>query len=144
MQRHGASVQISAQHREARIVHGEVEPAADPEGGIRGAGGVIAGAQGDIADRAAAEALVDLAVSTHGRIDVLVNAWSGLAKRKMFGGVGYVIEGNMAFGIWKHSLVVRCGPERQAECLRERHTSRFDITGRPMKGWLLVGSTATA
>ncbi len=72
------------------------------------------------------------------RIDVLVNAWSGLAKRKMFGGVGYVIEGNMAFGIWKHSLVVRCGPERQAECLRERHTSRFDITGRPMKGWLLV------
>jgi len=42
-------------------------------GAIRGAGGTIAGAQGDIADRATAEALVDLAVATHGRIDALVN-----------------------------------------------------------------------
>lgn len=72
------------------------------------------------------------------RIDVLVDTWQGLAKRKMFGGIGYVIGGNMAFGIWKSALVVRCGPERQFECLRERHTSRFDVTGRPMKGWLLV------
>ena len=72
------------------------------------------------------------------RIDVLVDPGQGLVKRKMFGGIGYVISGNMAFGIWKSALVVRCGPQRQLECLRERHTSRFDVTGRPMKGWLLV------
>jgi NAD(P)-dependent dehydrogenase (short-subunit alcohol dehydrogenase family) len=40
---------------------------------IRRSGGTIVGAQGNIADQAAAEALVDLAVDTHGRIDVLVN-----------------------------------------------------------------------
>jgi NAD(P)-dependent dehydrogenase (short-subunit alcohol dehydrogenase family) len=40
---------------------------------IAAGGGVIVGAQGDIADQATAEGLVDLAVSTHGRIDVLVN-----------------------------------------------------------------------
>jgi NAD(P)-dependent dehydrogenase (short-subunit alcohol dehydrogenase family) len=40
---------------------------------IRRSGGTATGAQGDIADRGTAEALVDLAVSTHGRIDILVN-----------------------------------------------------------------------
>ncbi len=77
-------------------------------------------------------------VALERRIDLLADTWSGLAKRKMFGGIGYLLAGNLAFGIWKHSLMVRCGPERQAECLRERHTGRFDVTGRPMKGWLLV------
>jgi NAD(P)-dependent dehydrogenase (short-subunit alcohol dehydrogenase family) len=41
--------------------------------GIRAAGGTIEGAQGNIAEQATAEALVDLAVTTHGRIDILVN-----------------------------------------------------------------------
>ncbi len=59
----------------ARIAAGDWNPARLDEAvaGIRASGGTIVGAEGNIADRATAEGLVDLAVSTHGTIDVLVN-----------------------------------------------------------------------
>lgn len=72
------------------------------------------------------------------RVDLLSLYWPGLAKKKMFGGVGYLMNGNMAFGIWKHSLVVRCGPEAYPRYLAMPGVSEFDVTGRPMSGWLLV------
>lgn len=72
------------------------------------------------------------------RIDALAAPWPTLTKRKMFGGIGYLQQGNFTFGIWKRSLVVRCGPERQPALMGERFTSRFAVTGRPMKGWLLI------
>ena len=57
----------------------------------------------------------------------------------MFGGVGFLLHGNMLVGVWKDSLVVRLGPGEGEEALREPHVKEFDITGRPMKGWVLVG-----
>ena len=59
-------------------------------------------------------------------------------EKKMFGGVGFLLHGNMLVGVWKDSLIVRLGPEEGEEALKERHVSEFDITGRPMKGWVLV------
>jgi TfoX/Sxy family transcriptional regulator of competence genes len=59
-------------------------------------------------------------------------------KKKMFGGVGYLLNGNMAFGIHKQSLVIRTAPERAEELIKAGTAGVFDITGRPMKGWLLV------
>jgi hypothetical protein len=41
-------------------------------------------------------------------------------------------------GVWKNSLCVRLGQELAEEALREPHVKEFDITGRPMKGWVLV------
>lgn len=61
-----------------------------------------------------------------------------LVEKKMFGGVGYLVRGNMACGIHKDMLVVRVGPERYEETLMMPFTLPFDITGRPMKGWVLV------
>jgi hypothetical protein len=72
------------------------------------------------------------------RIDEVVDGWEGYEKKKMFGGICYLRSGNMAFGIWKDNLIVRCGPERHAECLNQRHTKPFDITGKPMSGWIMV------
>src|SRR5205823_6267432 len=70
--------------------------------------------------------------------------WQTLARRKnveekkMFGGVGFLLNGNMLVGVWKDSLIVRLGPDEGEEAHLEPHVREFDITGRPMKGWVLV------
>ena len=56
----------------------------------------------------------------------------------MFGWVGFLLHGNLLVGVWKDSLIVRLGPDEGDEALREPHVKEFDITGRPMKGWVLV------
>jgi len=62
----------------------------------------------------------------------------GLTEKKMFGGVGFLLRGNLCGGVWKDSLIVRLGPAEGEQALAEPHVREFDITGRPMKGWLLV------
>ena len=63
----------------------------------------------------------------------------GVEEKKMFGGVGFLLNGNMLVGVWKDSLIVRLGPDEGEEALLEPHVREFDITGRAMKGWVLVG-----
>ncbi len=62
----------------------------------------------------------------------------GVEEKKMFGGVGFLLHGNVLVGVWKDSLIVRLGPDEGDEALKEPHVKEFDITGRPMKGWVLV------
>jgi TfoX/Sxy family transcriptional regulator of competence genes len=62
----------------------------------------------------------------------------GIEEKKMFGGVGFLLNGNMLVGVWKDSLIVRLGPNAGEAALREPHVREFDITGKPMKGWALV------
>ena len=59
-------------------------------------------------------------------------------EKKMFGGIGFLLNGNMLVGVWKDSLIVRLGPVEGGAALREPHVGVFDITGRAMKGWVLV------
>ena len=61
-----------------------------------------------------------------------------VTEKKMFGGVGFLLNGNLLVGVWKHSLIVRLGPDEGEAALREPNVKEFDITGRPMKGWVLV------
>ena len=57
----------------------------------------------------------------------------------MFGGVAYFLNGNMCVGVHEDWLIVRAG-EREAAALLERTYVRpMDITGKPMKGWIMVG-----
>ena len=56
----------------------------------------------------------------------------------MFGGVGFLLHGNMLVGIWKTSLIVRLAPHQAEAALAGSHVVPFDITGRPMKGWVMV------
>ena len=44
----------------------------------------------------------------------------------------------MLVGVWKNSLIVRLGPEEGELAIREPHVKEFDVTGRPMKGWVMV------
>jgi TfoX/Sxy family transcriptional regulator of competence genes len=62
----------------------------------------------------------------------------GIEEKKMFGGIGFLLNGNLLVGVWKDSLIARLGPEGGDEALKEAHVSEFDITGRSMKGWVLV------
>ena len=59
-------------------------------------------------------------------------------EKKMFGGVGFLLNGNMACGVNKDDLIVRIDPEKQTALLKKAHARPFDLTGRPMKGWLLI------
>jgi len=62
----------------------------------------------------------------------------GVQDKKMFGGVGFLLNGNMLVGVWKDSLIVRLGDEQAEAALLEPHVRPFDITGKPMKRWAMV------
>ena len=62
-----------------------------------------------------------------------------LIEKKMFGGVGFMLRGNMACGVNQDDLIVRVGPEQYETELARPHARPFDFTGRPMTGWVMVG-----
>lgn len=72
------------------------------------------------------------------RVRQALRAVRGVTEKRMFGGVGFLLRGNMLVGIWQQSLVVRLGPEAAATALKQEHVREFDVTGRPMRGWVLV------
>ena len=74
-----------------------------------------------------------------GRIRHALARKKNIDEKKMFGGIGFLLNGNLLVGIWKDSLGVRLGPDQAEEALLEPHVEKFDITGKPMKGWVLVG-----
>ncbi len=63
----------------------------------------------------------------------------GVGEKKMFGGLCFLLHGNMAFGVVGDELMVRVGPDAWAEALRQPHAREMDFTGRSMKGFVYVG-----
>jgi hypothetical protein len=61
-----------------------------------------------------------------------------VVEKKMFGGVGFLLDGNMAYGVIGEGLIVRVPPEKHANLLKRPHVKPFDFSGKPMKGWLIV------
>ena len=72
------------------------------------------------------------------RIGEVIAGWTGVVRKKMFGGVCYLMRGNMGFGIWKDHLIVRTGPDLAEKFLSLDGIRPFDVTGRAMKGWVMV------
>jgi hypothetical protein len=72
-----------------------------------------------------------------GRVAEIVGPWD-TTRKKMFGGTGYFLNGNMLGGVHKDFLVLRLGGEAGATVLRDPRVRPFDITGRPMQGWVMV------
>jgi TfoX/Sxy family transcriptional regulator of competence genes len=72
------------------------------------------------------------------RIRQALTRKKGVTEKKMFGGIGFLLNGNMLVGVWKDSLIVRLDPDGYDDALKEPFVKEFDITGRPMKGWVLV------
>ena len=62
----------------------------------------------------------------------------GFVEKKMFGGVGFLLGGNMACGVNKDELIVRVGPDEHENALSQPHVRVFDMAGKPMQGWIMV------
>jgi hypothetical protein len=78
------------------------------------------------------------------RIRTLLARRKGVVEKKLFGGVGFLLNGNICVGVWKDSLVARLGVVQEDTARREPHVRAFDITGKAMKGWVLVDAEGVA
>jgi TfoX/Sxy family transcriptional regulator of competence genes len=67
-----------------------------------------------------------------------------VSERRMFGGIAFMVAGNMAVGVIGDDLMVRLDPDDAVRALAERHTRPMDFTGRPMKGMVYVDPGGTA
>jgi len=61
-----------------------------------------------------------------------------ISEKRLFGGVGFMLQGNLLVDVWQSSLIVRIGVDHAAAALDQPHVRAFDVTGRPMKGWIMV------
>lgn len=73
------------------------------------------------------------------RIRHVLSRRRGITEKKMFGGVCFLLNGNMLVAVWNDSLIARLGVERAEIALTEPDIREMDLTGRPMKGWIIVG-----
>ena len=72
------------------------------------------------------------------RINKAISRWKNTESKKMFGGICHLLDGNMFCGVYKDFLILRLGEEESKEALKLPSVRPFDITGKPMKGWVMV------
>ena len=78
------------------------------------------------------------------RVAKIVSDWPHTNAKKMFGGVCHLQNGNMFCGVYKDFLILRLGAEKADQALGKPFVRPFDITGKPMKGWVMVEQTGFA
>ena len=72
------------------------------------------------------------------RIKKIVSSWKNTEDKKMFGGICHLLNGNMFCGVYKDFLILRLGSDKAEDALKLPHVRPFDITGKPMKGWVMM------
>lgn len=72
------------------------------------------------------------------RVRRALGSLDNITERKMFGGLAFMLNGNMCCGVDKSNLVVRTGPDHYEEALQRPNARVFDLTGRPMRGFVYV------
>ncbi len=79
------------------------------------------------------------------RIRTALELHPGFVEKKMFGGVGFMLRGNMACGVQGDDLIVRVGVENNATALSQPFVRPFKVMpGKPMAGWILVAPEGIA
>jgi hypothetical protein len=79
-----------------------------------------------------------------GRVRTVMEEEGTHVEKKMFGGLCFLVGGNMAIGVNRDNLMVRVGPDAHEATLKLKHARPMDFTGRPMKGMVFVGPEGTA
>ena len=74
------------------------------------------------------------------RIRQSLGEQTGIVERKMFGGLCFMVHGNMLGGVMGDEIIVRVGAERYEDSLQLPHARPMDFTGRPMRGFVVVAS----
>lgn len=78
------------------------------------------------------------------RIRDVLTSRPEVSERKMFGGIAFMLAGNMAVGVIGEDLMVRLDPTDAKKALTEPHTRPMDFTGKPMKNMVYVDAEGTA
>ena len=78
------------------------------------------------------------------RIRGALRGRDGVTERKMFGGIAFMVGGNMAVGVIRDDLMVRIGSDAHDEALAQPHVRVMDFGHRPMKGMIYVGPEGIA
>ena len=74
------------------------------------------------------------------RVREVLRRRRGIREKKMFGGLAFLVNGNMACGILGRDLMVRVGPDAYEASLKKAGVRPMDFTGRPLRGMVYVGA----
>ncbi len=72
------------------------------------------------------------------RLRGALSGTSGVTEKSMFGGMAFLLDGNMLVGVVRDDLVARVGPEQFEAAVARPGARAFDLSGRPMSGWVMV------
>ena len=75
-----------------------------------------------------------------GRVRAVLEGRRDVSERRMFGGLAFLVRGNMCCGVVRSELMVRVGPDAYSDALSRPHTRPMDFTGRPLRGFVFVSS----
>ena len=78
------------------------------------------------------------------RIRAALEGNEGVTERKMFGGIAFMLDGNMCCGVVKDELIVRLSRDEGDRALEEPGVRPMDFTGRPMRGMVFVSPAVLA
>jgi TfoX/Sxy family transcriptional regulator of competence genes len=79
-----------------------------------------------------------------GRIAAILGKKNGLQAKKMFGGIGYLLNGNMVCGVIKNDLIVRIGSEKTPWALAQPYKRPFDFSGKLSRNWVVIAPPGCA
>jgi TfoX/Sxy family transcriptional regulator of competence genes len=77
------------------------------------------------------------------RVRRVIPPTGDIVEKKMFGGVAFLLDGKMFVGIADNDLMVRVGPDAYTAALARPHVRPMDFTGRPLTGYVYVGTTGS-
>jgi hypothetical protein len=76
--------------------------------------------------------------ATADRVRDILAGRRGVIEKTMFGGLGFLLHDHMLVGLWHEFLILRIGPDAYDDALSQPFVKEFDITGRPMTGWIML------
>jgi TfoX/Sxy family transcriptional regulator of competence genes len=74
------------------------------------------------------------------RVRDMLDGIPGVTEKKMFGGIAFMVNGNMCSGVVNRELMMRVGAEQYKEALSQPYARPMDFTGKPMKGFVYVSA----
>jgi len=77
-------------------------------------------------------------VDAAARVRQILQEVTGVTERRMFGGIAFMLNGNMVCAVGKDHLMVRVGPDGYDDALHLPHAHEMRFTGRPMRGYVTV------